>query len=130
MDKQAELYKAVIRAQSGNNADIAKVIYLLFQDKLICKSVGRQTVWYEKTKDSEYSLIHEINVRKIIFEVAKKTFNQTADFLYSHAFSEDFSLHKPHYLTIANHVMKASMQFSIHAAKNNIMKELKELMYV
>lgn len=130
MDKQTEIYKTVIRAQSGNNTDIAKVIYVLFKDKLICKHIGRQTVWYEKTTDNEYSIIHEYTVKKKVFEIARRTFYQTADFLYGHAFNEDFTLHKPHYLTIANLIMKASMQFSIHAARNNIMKELKELLFV
>lgn len=130
MDKQTEIYKSVIQAQNGNNTDIANVIYLLCKDKLICKHIGRQTVWYEKTKDDEYSIIHEYTVKKKIFEIARRTFYQTADFLFSHAFNEDFTLHKPHYILIANSILKASNQLSIHASRNNIIKELKELLFV
>jgi len=50
-------------------------------------------------------------------------FYQTADFLYRNAFMDDFDLQKPHYIHIANSIIKASHQLSIHAARNNIMKE-------
>jgi hypothetical protein len=129
MDKNTEIYKSVIRSQHGNNHDIAKVIHLLFKDKLICKLVGNKSVWYEKTSKTEYSLIHEINVRKMIFETTKRVFYQTADFLYSHAFSDDYTLCKPHYITIANLIMKVSQFFCIHSQRNNILKEVIELFF-
>lgn len=130
MNKDTEIYKAVIKAQNGNNSDIANVIYLLFKDKLICKYVGKQIVWYEKVNDTEYSLVHEIKVRKLVFKVAKQVFNQTAQFLYTNAFSDEYDLHKPQYLYIANLIMKATNHFSIRASKNNLMKELQELLIV
>lgn len=127
IQKDKEIYKAVIRAQHGNNCDIANVIHLLFKDKLVCKCAGTKAVWYEKSCDSEYVLIHEYNARKMIFETTKRVFYQTADFLFSHAFTDDYNLCKPHYLTIANLIVKASQLLCIHAQRNNIMKEVRML---
>lgn len=127
INKDTEIYKAVIRSQNGNNGDIAKVAHLLFKDKLICKLVGKSIAWYEKTSDTEYTLTHELNIRKKIFDLLKRVFYQTADFLYSHAFSDDYKLIKPHYVYIANLIMKASNNLCIHAQKNTIMREVIEL---
>lgn len=123
-DKDKEVYKAVLKAQNGNNCDIAKVVYLLFKEKLICKFVGNKPVWYEKSNDTEYTIIHEFKVRKMMFETTKRIFYQTAQFLYNNAFDDTYNLHKPHYIHIANLIIKASQLLCIHAQRNNIMKEV------
>lgn len=127
MDKNTELYKAVIRAQRGTNTDIAKVMHLQFKDTLVCKLVGKKTAWFIKTKENDYTFMHEVCVRKMVFEALTRIFNETAEFLFSHAFDEDYSLHKPHYITIANGILKIAKQFAYHASKNMLMKEATEV---
>ena len=127
MDKDTEIYKSVIRSQNGSNGDIAKVVYVIFKDKLLCKPLGGKQVWYEKINDTEYALIPHFKVRHKIFERTKIAYNQTADFLYRNAFTSDFELSKPHYLLVANAVIKTANQLSILAHKNNLFKEVEYL---
>lgn len=127
MDKHTELYKAVIRAQRGTNADIAKVMHMQFRDKLICKLVGRKTAWFIKTNENDYTFIHEFCVRKMVFDALTRVFNETAEFLFTHAFTEDYSLNKPHYIAIAISILKTAKQFGMHASKNALMKEATEV---
>src|SRR5574343_321489 len=127
VEKDKEVYKAVIRSQDGCNGNIAKVIHLLFKDKLICKVLGKQIIWYEKTNNNEYLIINHLQVRKMIFERTLRAYNQTAEFLYRNAFNDDYDLHKEHYLTIANSIVKTSKQLCVRASKNNILKEVTDL---
>lgn len=125
-NKDTEVYRKIIKSQNCTHTEVCEVIQELFKNRIVCKSNGKQYTWYIVNNDN-YVQTNEHQIRKMIFKKLISLYNQTAEFLYVNAFS-DGQLIKYHYIEIANRLVRVSRFLNIISFKNNVMKELIEVL--
>lgn len=128
IDKDTEIYKKIIKSQTGTQTEICEVIKLLYNDRILCKAPNKQFKWYVKNKNNTLTLTHEAEIRRVIFSKLVHMYHQTAECLYKNAFC-DGHLIKYHYIDIANRLVQISKDLHKHSVKNAIMRELCYVMY-
>lgn len=126
-EKDTNVYRKIIKSQHCTHTEVCEVIHELFNDRIVCKLMGKHYFWYIKINDNLIQS-NELDIRKMIFRKTINTYHQTIKFLYDNAFDDDCNLIKYHYIDIANRLIKITKSLNMNPFKNSVMRELKEVM--
>jgi hypothetical protein len=124
-----EVYKAIVKSQTGTHFDIAMAIHAMYSNRFACVGVKpSRRIWYEKTSiDKPWKETSEVVIRNIMSHEVSRSYVKTAQWLYERAISEDGDLLKPHYITIANKLIKISMSLKNITFKNFIINQMSDV---
>lgn len=127
--RDLEVYKAIVKSQNGTHFDIVMAIYAMYSSRFACVGVKpSKRVWYEKVyQDKPWKETSEIVIKNLLSNEISKNYVKTAQWLYEKAIAEDGDLLKPHYITIANKLIKISMLLKGMRFKNFIIHQMVEL---
>lgn len=135
--KDTTIYRKILKSQYCTHTEVCDVIHELFKDRIVCKPIGKQFMWYIKVNEhsgeasargarppnDQLLQSNEIEVRKMIFSRLICMYTQTAEFMFKNAFNEG-QIVKPHYIDIGNRLLKIIRFLNKHSFKNSIMREL------
>lgn len=127
--KDTDLYRAVIKSQNNNHTDVCELIKLLVNDNIICKTLGKQIIWYVKTTNETYRQAQELEIRQLIFPKLIKVYHRTANYLLENIFDDEYELVKPHYMVLARKLLYVSSKLHQSGFKKSVMSELPYVLY-
>lgn len=126
---KTDLYKALIKANTGSHRDVANCFILMFGHLYTTQMQdGKVCIFYRKSIDDPWkeSCLYQIK-HHLSTQVSIKLY-ECSRLVFSKAFDSKNDLLKPNYITVATNLVRIGSQLKNQYFKNQICKEVLEML--